>query len=244
MSDTDRRTPWSWHDELYPYALDALNPQQREAVEDWLEAAEPARAEEFRASVARIREILAAMTVSDAVAPPPGLESVLLRALERQDPRKQPRERLNAPAASWYQHWLRVAAAAIIAVGCGVGIAAVIERAGDNSGTVTAQQVLHQPDTRESSVAVTGGGTMAVYQSPALGAAAVALRDMPALPADRAFQLWLVPAGGTPRSVAVIDDPGTVVTAVEATDTLAVTIEPTGGSPQPTTPIIVSMTVG
>ncbi|MGW5441514.1 anti-sigma factor [Nocardia asteroides] len=244
MSGADWRTPWSWHDELYPYALDALSPQRRKAVEDWLEAAEPARAQEFLALVARIREILAVMTVSDVVPPPPQLESVLLRALERQGPHKQPRERLHLPSAGWYQHWLTVAAAAIIAVGSGVEISAVIERVGENSGTVTVQQVLHQPDTRESSVAVTGGGTMAVYQSPALGAAAVALREMPALPADRAFQLWLAPSGGRPRSVAVIDDPRTVVTVIEATDTLAVTIEPTGGSPQPTTPIIVSMTVG
>ncbi|MFD4431372.1 anti-sigma factor domain-containing protein [Nocardia sp. NPDC058497] len=241
MSETDRWISESWLDQAYPYALDALELQQRHAVDDWLDAAGPDTASKFRATVHRIQETMAAATVVDSVPPPARLESALMRALDQLDPQVRP----PAPRGTVGRHrnlrWLMAAAAAVVAVVAGV---AVIDRATDDTGAITAQQVVDQPDSRESSVAVTGGGAMTVYESTALGAAAVSFRDMPALPADRTYQLWLVPAGGSPRSVAVMDDPAAVVTAVEATDTLAVTVEPAGGSPGPTTPVIVSMTVG
>ncbi|MGW6422527.1 anti-sigma factor [Nocardia sp. NPDC055053] len=237
MSETDRRTPWSWLDEAYPYALDALDPQQRQAVDHWLDAAGPDRTAEFRGIVRRIQETMAAVTVVDSVPPPARLETALLRALDQRHPRRADLGR------RWHVRWLTVAAAAIVAVGAGVGIA-VLDRANDGPGAITAQQVVEQPDSRESSVAVSGGGAMTVYQSKALGAAAVSFRDLPALPADRIYQLWLVPSAGTPQSVAVMDGPASVVTAVEPADTLAVTVEPVGGSVGPTTPVIVSMTVG
>ncbi|MFD6453235.1 anti-sigma factor domain-containing protein [Nocardia sp. NPDC060220] len=243
MSETDRRTPWSWLDEAYPYAIDALDPPQRQALEEWLDAAGPDRVAEFQAAVRRIQETMADLTVFDSVPPPARLETALMRALDRYDTQPSPLARRGATGRRWHLRWLTVAAAAIVAVGAGAGIGVVIERANDGTGAVTAQQVLDQPDSRESSVAVTGGGAMTVYESKSLGAAAVSFQDMPALPADRAYQLWLIRAG-TPTSVAVMDGPASVVTTVDVADTLAVTVEPAGGSAGPTTSPIVSMTVG
>ncbi|MFD3747822.1 anti-sigma factor domain-containing protein [Nocardia sp. NPDC058633] len=242
MSDTDRRTPWSWIDEAYPYAIDAMEPAQRLALDQWLEAAGPERVAEFQTAVCRIQETMAELTVFDSVAPPARLEAALMRALDQQDPPARPLTVRGAAGNRWQLRWLAVAAAAIVAVGAGVGIAVVIERADDGPGTVTAQQVLDQPDSQESSVPVTGGGAMTVYLSRELGAAAVSMHDLPALPADRAYQLWLIHAG-TPQSVAVMDGQASVVTAVDRADTLAVTVEPAGGSAGPTTPAIVTMTV-
>lgn len=244
MSETDRRTPWSWIDEAYPYAIDALDPAQRQALDDWLEAAGPERVAEFHTAVRRIQETMAELTVFDSVAPPARLETALMRALDQHDPQIHPLARRGAAGKGWQQRWLAVAAAAIVAVGVGVGIAVVIERGDEGSGAVTAQQVLDQPDSRESSVAITGGGAMTVYQSKALGAAAVSFDDMPALPADRSYQLWLLTPDRAPKSVAVMDGPASVVTPVDPADKLAVTVEPAGGSPGPTTLPIVSMAVG
>ncbi|MGY0498831.1 anti-sigma factor [Nocardia sp. FBN12] len=243
MSETDRRTPWSWLDEAYPYAIDALDPPQRQALEDWLDAAGTDRAAEFQAAVHRIQETMADLTVFDSVPPPARLESALMRALDRYDTQAHPLARRGAPGKRWHLRWLTVAAAAIVAVGAGVGIGVVIDQANDGTGAVTAQQVLDQSDSRETSVAVTGGGAMTVYQSKSLGAAAVSFQDMPPLPDERTYQLWLIRAD-TPKSVAVLDSSASAVTAVEAADTLAVTVEPAGGSPGPTTSPIVSMTVG
>ncbi|WP_278265394.1 anti-sigma factor [Nocardia sp. AG03] len=243
MSETDRQTPWSWLDDAYPYALDALTTEQRRAIDHRLDAAGPEETEQFHTAVHRIQETLASLTAVDSVPPPARLEAALMRALDRLDPQVRPLIRRDS---RWRLRWLTVAAAAIIAVGAGAGIAVVMNQVDDPSGTLTAQQVLEDPDSRSSSVPITGGGAMTVHQSTSLGAAAVSLGDMPALPTDRAYQLWLIPDGGSPQSVAVMDASatGSVVTPVASTDTLAVTVEPAGGSPGPTTQPIVSMVVG
>lgn len=68
------------------------------------------------------------------------------------------------------------------------------------------------------------------------------------VPGDRAAELWLIPADGTPRSLGVIDPgqagrmliPEAMRAALAADALLAVSIEPTGGSPtgQPTGPVV------
>ncbi|MEV0332730.1 anti-sigma factor [Nocardia sp. NPDC050717] len=243
MSETEWRTPRPWLDEAYPYALDALDDDQRRAVDDWLDAAGPDTAAEFRAVVRRIQETTAAMTVTDAVAPPARLEAALMRALDQLDPQVRPLTRRDN-GDRWPLRWLLAAAALIVAIGAGSWLAVVVDRPDGGSGEITAQQVLDEPDSRESSVPIDGGGAMTVSQSATLGAAAVSFQDMPALPGDRAYQLWRIPTGSAPKSVAVMTDEASVVTAVDPADTLAVTVEPAGGSPGPTTSPIVSMTVG
>jgi anti-sigma-K factor RskA len=69
---------------------------------------------------------------------------------------------------------------------------------------------------------------------------------MPPVPLARTLQLWLVPKTGMPVSVAIFhpDTAGEIalVAPVNMPKTeiaaLAVTDEPAGGSPQPTTPIV------
>ena len=68
--------------------------------------------------------------------------------------------------------------------------------------------------------------------------------------ADRAYQLWLIPPSGTPRSLGLVDAGGPqrvpvappLLGAFDGNATLAVSVEPVGGSPtgQPTGPVILS----
>ncbi len=78
----------------------------------------------------------------------------------------------------------------------------------------------------------------------AKGEVAVILEDLPDPGRDRAYQLWAI-SGGKPRSVAVIDGDGRVVGVYDHTakaDRFALTIEPSGGSPVPTTnPVLVGV---
>lgn len=76
------------------------------------------------------------------------------------------------------------------------------------------------------------------------GEAALILQDLPPAGHDRAYQLWAI-KGSMPKSLAVIDGEGRVVKLLEYTgsgDRFALTIEPAGGSPVPTSdPVLASV---
>lgn len=70
--------------------------------------------------------------------------------------------------------------------------------------------------------------------------AVVQAHGLEELPADKAYQVWAL-RGDEPASIGFLDDPsrGEVVTTLgvdlSGADAIAVTVEPRGGSPQPTT---------
>jgi anti-sigma-K factor RskA len=82
------------------------------------------------------------------------------------------------------------------------------------------------------------------YLHPHMGVAITA-DQMPAMPASRTLQLWFVPKNGKPVSAAIFhpDSQGEVGLVAPVTvpadqiAALAVTDEPAGGSPQPTSPM-------
>lgn len=83
-----------------------------------------------------------------------------------------------------------------------------------------------------------------VYVAPELNTLALIVYDMPALEASRAYQLWLIdPAGGrTSGGTFTVDEHGYGWMYIHSPKPLkefqgiGITIEPAGGSPQPTTP--------
>jgi len=134
--------------------------------------------------------------------------------------------------------WLVAAAtAAILAIG---GFA--VWRSTDSGSTTpptVAEQVRSAPDAKTSSdVALPGGGTATVVRSPSLGKAVVITSDLPSAPAGKVYQLWLQDPSGHFTSAGLMDASGdqTVVLQGDAADAQAagITIEPAGGSEQPT----------
>ena len=71
----------------------------------------------------------------------------------------------------------------------------------------------------------------------------VTLSGYGALPSGRVRQLWLMRPNVQPRSLGLFkDDTPLVTTGLDKTATsLAVTVEPDGGSPQPTTQPVVQL---
>jgi anti-sigma-K factor RskA len=132
---------------------------------------------------------------------------------------------------------LLAAAAAVVAMAVGV---TVWQQPWEESSQVqpVAQQVLQARDARETKVDFKNGASATVVHSDALGRAVIVTRRMPAPPAGKVYELWLdqpgrgmVPAGLMP----VRSDQTVVLDGDAATATAAgITVEPEGGSPEPT----------
>jgi anti-sigma-K factor RskA len=114
----------------------------------------------------------------------------------------------------------------------------------DEAATHTMAEVFGAPDTVQVALLQqTGGppGQAHVFYNSRLGVLVYSGEIAPA-PADKTYQLWLVPASGAPLSAGLVSGVGqgspTVVRLQEglAAKAFAVTLEPRGGQPQPTGP--------
>ncbi|WP_019927315.1 anti-sigma factor [Nocardia sp. BMG111209] len=225
-------------DLAYPYALDALSPADRRAVEHALDRADEPTATEFRATVRAVRDTLAAMTAADSVPAPPHLEAALLAALPAAPKPARP---------LGISRRLLAAAAAVLILGSATGIGAVAYHNHHVSATITAQQIRTHADAQVRTIAVAGGGTLIVDASRQLDAAAIALDTVPRPATGHTIQLWLIPAAGQPHSAGLLDtlptagDP--LIVHLGDAGTVAVTIEPAGGSPLPTTDPIAAVPI-
>ena len=106
-------------------------------------------------------------------------------------------------------------------------------------------QVTTATDAQRTS-STRAGVTTEVFYSKQLGKAAISVKGLPPAPAGKTYQLWYVGAGGTITSAGLFavdaDGNGSAVLSGQATptDKVAVSVEPAGGSAQPTTdPLVV-----
>jgi anti-sigma-K factor RskA len=213
------------------YAVDALDDAERAEFEKHLATCASCRAE-----VDDLREAAGMLAELTSAAPPPELRDAVLADIHTVRP-LAPRTPAGAPARR--RRWLAgIAAAAAVAV-LGAG-AAVWHPWQQSSPTVTlVDRVIDAPDVQRVDGDVAGGGSVSVYRSIALDRAVVVTHRLPAAPAGRTYELWLqdargamhpagLLAGGRDIRMALRGDAGAAVGA-------GVTVEPAGGSPQPTT---------
>jgi anti-sigma-K factor RskA len=247
------------------YAVDALPADERTLFEEHLEVCAACRQEvkELQATAARLGGSLHEQ-------PSPELKGRVLAAIDRtrQEPPSdgdraagssgngpQPSDDLAAArarrASRAAPRWLlgTVSAAAgvlaIAVVGLGFAVAGLHERLGEMeaaSGQMT--QVMTAVDAE--TVGVTVDGTVVrIVMSPRRGEAVVLVDGMAPAPADHAYELWLIHDDvRVPAGVFDVDQRGRatrMVTGDMATVTaIGVTVEPEGGSPQPTSePVMV-----
>lgn len=105
------------------------------------------------------------------------------------------------------------------------------------AGAAAVAGVLSAPDLRLGSLPAGDGGRLNVAFSPSRDSAVVLLAGVPAPGPGRTYQLWLV-RGGTATSAGPLAPGEAVATGLRGRRSLAVTVEPAGGSPEPTTPRI------
>jgi anti-sigma-K factor RskA len=104
---------------------------------------------------------------------------------------------------------------------------------------------LNQPETRQVNF---GQGQPApprgnFFLNPRMGVLLIA-SNLPALPAGKAYEMWVIPKGGPPRPAGLFQSGPQgnamhiLTGAVDSNVTLAVTVEPEAGSPAPTSNIL------
>ncbi|MGD7706354.1 anti-sigma factor [Microlunatus sp. Y2014] len=224
------------HDDAAAYAVDALDEADRADFERHL-----ANCEECRRTVEVMREDLSELAGLQETPPPPEVRSAVLGAIASPDASEP--DTASAPAGrtprgrSTRTAWLVAAAALVVALALGGWVVQLQVR----------QAEVRQAD--ESMAALLGAPDLTVHQVSLAGVPGSYLvstgqnrgvfiaRDVPQPGADRSYQLWAI-TGGRPTSVGLVDHGGTLrvwFDGVADAEQLAITIEPAGGSPEPTT---------
>jgi anti-sigma-K factor RskA len=244
-------------EDLDLYALGALDGEDKRA----LEAHVPGCGECAHAlGEARGRMALVALT-APAATPGAAVKQRLMQRVRESAPAKHLPSRTPAqmPAArrSW---WSLVWAPAAVALALATLLLWVqnnrVNRELASLRQITAQMEADSTRNRALTELLTAADTQQVALAPAAAApgtlghvqynqrqgALIYTGKLPALPAGKSYQLWLVPAAGNAISAGVFSPDATGRTVVVlpslqagvAAKAFAVTIEPSGGSPGPT----------
>jgi anti-sigma-K factor RskA len=251
------------------YALGALSPEETRAFEAAL-AGSPL----LQREVAEYRELGALLAVQVEQSPPEGIKARLLDRVraektlpllpeptEEASPARIATRRSLAPMLA-----LGFAAAALLAVGLGLQVgalkgtlrardSALAEREARLAERETTLNALLEPGVQLTTLTATGQAppVVQVYWDRIRHTAILHALRLPPAPSGRTYQLWLLPKQGKPipsrlfnteaagrQLVTNIPVPGDQNVAG-----FALTIEPEGGSPQPTsTPIVAGMAPG
>jgi anti-sigma-K factor RskA len=219
------------------YAIDALSGQEARQFDRHLEEC-PACREEVR----ELRAAAARMGAAEALAPPPALKARVLAAadqLPQLPPRVSPMESVRE--RRWSAKLVAAAAAVVLALAGGIAVLDSQRGADQSQVASTVSQVFQAVDARTKTVQ-TDHGSVTVATSNRLGRMAVRTDGLRALGDKRVYQLWAV-HGGTPTSAGVIENTraGAAMALPSKGTRVAITVEPAGGSEQPTTAPFVSV---
>jgi anti-sigma-K factor RskA len=238
------------------YALDAVSDDERAMIDHYIKDAP--EGPEFLERVREARETLA-VSFAPEEEPPAGLFDNILERLT-QDAAQPPAGPAAAPVVSpavdelanaraKREERTRAGGARLWIIGAAA--AAVIALGGIGVGTyVTAQhdpvnQVLQAQDVQKKSAPVPGGGTATISASSAKDSFVVLMDGVAPAPEGKVYQLWTLPKDGSaPVPQGTMDaetlSKPAVVKGLASASSVAITVEPTGGSSAPTTdPVLV-----
>jgi anti-sigma-K factor RskA len=213
------------------YALDALSPEEAAAFRKHLEAC-PACCQEVR----ELRSAAARMGASEAVAPPPYLKSRVLEAANRTPQQPPLVTAIHAARPSrWSPKLAAAAAAAVLAVGTAIGVGVTMGEPEQDTLAAGVVEVFTASDARSLEVE-TSHGPLKVATSQSAGEMAVDTSSLVPLDDEHVYQVWTV-VEGEPLPVVVLEQPdtGAHMGMPEPGTQVAITVEPAGGSEQPTT---------
>jgi anti-sigma-K factor RskA len=228
------------------YALDAVDGRERDRFERHLGRCQPCSQE-----VLGLRETATRLAVAEARVPPPGLHERVMAAsaTTRQLPPVTDLSPPGRPVRRWIPRLAAGLAAAAVAVAIVLGVALAgrqhqLDAAQARQRAIAA--VLNSPGARIATRQTSLGGSVTVVVSRSLGKVAYTTAGLPPLPRSKVYQLWLLGPPRT-RSAGLLPPPvaGRTVPLLAAGlasgDSFGVTVEPAGGTAQPTTAPIVDI---
>lgn len=237
---------------LVGLSLDALDSEEDVREAERLAETDPVAA----AALRRYREVAAELASLHEAPPPPELKQAVMRRIgEDESPSPVSTLRRYRRTA-----WLMTAVAAVSLAVAVPSLTVAIsqhnqsvqaedaENAEDAARNIT--RMLTAPDSTVTSTEVEAAdgsedGALAVIAAG--GELTVIARDLPTLSDERTYQLWSLDADGVPASAGLFDGLDGVITVStdssnnaspgtsSATTAVALTDEPAGGSPAPTT---------
>jgi anti-sigma-K factor RskA len=228
------------------YALNAVSQEEAERFEEHLESCSACREE-----VRELQAAAAQMAAGDAVPPPAELKARVMAAA-RQQPQMPPLVPQvitvgETPAVRKRFPRLLVAAAASVAVIVAAGIGYNEMTDSSTPGSTLAAgvvRVFEAPDAHQATMVTTNGGRVSVATSPSLQQMAVDTDELPDPGDGRVYQLWAMADGAAAVSAGVLEDPdsGAAMAMPAEGIRVSITIEPAGGSEQPTGVPIMTVT--
>jgi anti-sigma-K factor RskA len=255
MSDA---TSESMRDLVAGYALGALTPDETRAFETALSTSP-----ELQRDLREHRELNAVLALADAEPVPPGLKGRLMARIDqtkRASLGGAPVPASIAPARRSFTPWVMgagLAAALLVAIGLSLKVrslgdeirvrdsllAAREQRLAEREATLNA---ILEPNVQLVTMVATGEAppVAQVFFDPSKGRAIVHLFNLKPAPSGKAYQLWLLPKGGNPIASRVFNtepDGHGLEQAIPVSGDIAgfaLTVEPAGGSPQPTSAIL------
>ncbi len=222
------------HDQLAAYALDALDDRERTAFETHL-----AECNDCRAELSDFRETAGMLAyAAEGPAPPEALRERILEEARQERPTQsvvvlRPRRALRLTA-------IAAAAAVVAAIGLGVW-AASLSNSLDAERSALANQaravaVLTDADSTHTPMGERGE----LVRSPD-GQSVMVVRNLPAAPEGKTYEAWVIDSGG-PVKAGLFEGGGHEIVLLEEPVAegamVAVTLEPEGGSEQPTGDIL------
>lgn len=222
-----------------PYALNALSEAEAADIDRQLADAPPDIAEAFVAEVRAVRETMAVISAATAVEPPPGLRAEILQQIAEDNVR-------TLPGGPRERRWTRAVLAGAAAVVIGLGAVFVGYTLRPAPTPTTAEEIFAAPDVRTVSGDIPGGGTATVVFSREQNAGVLVMNNVTPPDAGSVYQMWLIDSdgphpAGTMDSEQVAPSTTAVLPDLGASQTLAFTVEPPGGSSQPTTPVFAQL---
>ncbi|MGW5860763.1 anti-sigma factor [Streptomyces sp. NPDC055239] len=227
------------------YVLHALSDEERTEFERHLEVCEACAQEvsELAATAGRLARAV-------SVAPPAHMKAEVLRrvATVRQLPPPTPAPGKSAGGSGRGRQLSRFALAACLAAAAGFGGIAVwqhqrADEAGNRAQEAQQQseklaQVLAAPDAKASTGRLSDGATGTVVVAKSLNQAAFVAAKMPEPPSGKVYQLWFND-DGTMRSAGLMNPARSTEAVllegpVDKASGIGITVEPTGGSDEPT----------